>query len=185
MTGPGGEDGFAPGERLVPFASYTRHLAEGFALVAVLIVVQRMVLWSLEDAGQRQALGAVVAQLLALPVLAGITAAAGGWLRDRKRELIYAGLPDATHEHPEDLEVVDDPDGLHVVVRRVVLRVLGIWFALGLVLPLMASLMAALSAYAWVVARWEARATARDGRELLTRPRWFIWLPVAWRTVNG
>ena len=181
MSAPDGEEAFAPGERLVPFAPYTRQLAVGFALAAVVVVVQRLVLWSMEDAGDRLALGAVAAQIVALPVLAGITAALGGWLRDRKRDLIYAGLPDATHEHPEDLEVVDDPGALYLVARRVVLRVLVIWLVLGLVLPLMASTMAALPVYAWVVAGWEARATARDGRELLTRPRWFIWLPVAWR----
>ncbi len=183
MSGPRDEDEFAPGERLVPFAPCAGLLASGFALVAVVVVAQRLVLWAFEDPGDRLAAGMLLAQFLALPVLAAVAAAVGGWLRDRRRDLIYAGLPDATHEHPEDLEVVDDAAGLRALVRRAVWWVLTIWFVAGLVLAFMASTMLALAVYAWVVARIEQRATVRDGRELLCRPRWFIWLPVAWRTV--
>ena len=171
--------------RLVPLAGYLRRLAVGFALVAMVVVPERVLLWSLRDPADRIAAGALVVQLVALPVVAAGAAALGGWLRDRKRTFIYAGLPDVTHEDPEDVEVVDDPDEVRGIVRQVVLRVGVLWFVAGLAVPFMASSITALAVYAWVVGRWEARATARDGRELLTRPRWFIWLPVAWRTVSG
>ena len=179
------EEPSAPVGSLVPFASYTEQLAAGFALVALVVVPERVLLWSLRDPADRIAGGALMVQLVALPLVAAGAAALGGWLRDRKRTFIYAGLPDVTHEDPEDVEVVDDPDELRGIVRRVVLRVGLLWFVAGLVVPFMASSITALAGYAWVVGRWEARAKARDGRELLTRPRWFIWLPVAWRTVSG
>ena len=168
--------------RLVPLAGYLHRLAIGFALLAMIVVPERVLQWSLRDPGDRIDAGALMVQLVALPVVAAGAAALGGWLRDRKRTFIYAGLPDITHEDPEDVEVVDDPDELRAIVRRVALRVLVLWFVAGLVVPFMASSITALAVYAVVVARWEARATARDGKELLTRPRWFIWLPVAWRS---
>lgn len=171
--------------RLVPLTGYLRRLSVGFALVALVVVPERVLLWSLRDPGDRIAVGALVVQLVALPMVAAVAAALGGWLRDRKRTFIYAGLPDVTHEDPDDVEVVDDPDALLAIVRRVVLWVFALWFVAGLAVPFMASSITALAVYAAVVARWEARATARDAKELLTRPRWFIWLPVAWRTVSG
>ncbi len=185
MTGAAssGDDAVEPGGRLVPLAGYLRRLAAGFALVALVVVPERVLLWSLRDPNDRIAAGALVVQLVALPVVAAGAAALGGWLRDRKRTFIYVGLPDVTHEGPEDIEVVDDADELLAIVRRVVVWVFALWFVAGLVVPFMASSITALAVYALVVGRWEARATARDGKELLTRPRWFIWLPVAWRSV--
>lgn len=171
------------GARLVPLASYLRGLAGGYALVAALVVPEGVLLWAGQDPDERPGLTAFVVQFLALPVAAAIVAVLGGRGRDRRRAAIYAGLPDVTGEHPDDLVVVDDADGLRRVVRRAVLYVFVIWFALGLVVPFMGSTIVAVALYAWIVARTEAAAAARDGRELLTRPRWFVWLPVAWRTV--
>lgn len=171
------------GARLVPMASYLRHLAAGYALVAVLVVPERILLWAARDPDERIGVGLLVLQFLMLPGLAALIAFAGGRGRDRKREAIYAGLPDVTDEDPEDVEVVDDADGLRRVVRRAVVFVFLIWFVLGLVVPFMGSSILALTVYALIVSRTEAAAAARDGRELLTRPRWFVWLPVAWRSV--
>lgn len=178
-----GDDPVDAGGRLVPLTGYLRRLATGFALVALVVVPERVLLWSQRDPDDRIAAGVLVVQLVALPVVAAVAAALGGWLRDRKRTFIYTGLPDVTHEDPEDVEVVDDADALNAIVRRVVLWVFLLWFVAGLVVPFMASSITALAVYALVVARWEARATDRDGKELLTRPRWFIWLPIAWRTL--
>ncbi|HMQ24644.1 MAG TPA: hypothetical protein PKA98_01550 [Acidimicrobiales bacterium] len=171
------------GARLVPLAAYLERLAGGYALVAALVVPEGLLLWAAQDPGERAGIPVFLAQFLALPAAAAVVAVLGGRGRDRRRERIYAGLPDVTGEHPEDLEVVDDADGLRRAVRRAVIPVFVIWFVLGLVLSFMGSTIVALALYAWIVARTEAAATRRDGRELLTRPRWFVWLPVAWRTV--
>lgn len=179
--GPGPEEEL--GARLVPMGPYLRQLAAGYALVAVLVVPERIVLWAARDADERIGVGLLVVQFLLLPALAAVIAFAGGRGRDRKRAAIYAGLPDVTGEHPDDVEVVDDADGLRRVVRRAVVFVFLIWFVLGLVVPFMGSSILALTVYALIVSRTEAAAAARDGRELLTRARWFVWLPVAWRTV--
>jgi len=171
------------GARLVPIAGYLRHLAAGYALVALLVVPERIVQWGVRDPEDRISAVALVLQFLLLPALASVIAFVGGRGRDRKRAAIYAGLPDVTDEHPDDVEVVADVEGLRRIVRKAVISVFVIWFVLGLVLPFMASSILALVLYALIVSRTEARAAARDGRELLTRPRWFVWLPVAWRTV--
>lgn len=178
---PGGA--FAPGERLVPLAGYLRRLAVGYGLVALVVVPERVVLWAARDADERIGAPLLVLQLVLLPAIAGLVALLGARGRDRKRAGIYAGLPDVTDEHPDDLQVVGDEDGLRRAARRATVPVLVLWVVLGLVLPFMASSILALALYAAVVARGEADAAARDGRELLTRPRWFVWLPVAWREV--
>lgn len=168
---------------LVPMAGYLRHLAAGYALVSVLIVPERLVQWGVRDPDERISLVVLLLQFLLLPALAAVVAFAGGRGRDRRRAAIYEGLPDVTDEHPDDVEVVADADGLRRIVRKAVISVFLIWFVLGLVLPFMASSILALTLYALIVARTEAAAASRDGRELLTRPRWIVWLPVAWRTL--
>ncbi len=171
----------APPARLVPFAAYTGRLAVGFAGVALIVVPERVVLWSLGDADDRGSAGVLVAQLVALPVVASVVALVAGSLRDRKRASIYEGLPEVT---PLDDEEVVGPDEVRRLAHRTSLWVLGLWFVIGLALPLMAPSIVALASYAAIGARVERHAAARDGRELLCRPRWFVWLPVAWRTVG-
>lgn len=180
-SGEGAEDEAVT--RLVPMAGYLRHLAAGYALVAVLVVPERIIQWGVRDPDDRISVLALVLQFVLLPALASVIAFVGGRGRDRKRAAIHAGLPDVTDEHPDDVEVIADAEGLRRIVRKAVISIFLIWFLLGLVLPFMGSSILALTLYALIVSRTEARATARDGRELLTRPRWIVWLPVAWRTV--
>lgn len=171
----------APVGPLVPFAVYTRDLAVGFAVVALVVVPQRVVLWSLSDGGQSAP--ALALQLVLLPLVAALVALVAGLLRDRKRDSIYAGLYEVEEDDP-DVAVVDDVDEIRRRAGRVTLWIFAIWFVLGLTVPFMASSITALALYAAIGARIERAATERDGRELLCKPRWFVWLPLAWREVR-
>lgn len=182
-SGEGEDEGGGGDTLLVPMAGYLRHLAAGYALVTVLVVPERLVQWGVRDPEDRISVVVLVLQFLLLPALAAVVAFVGGRGRDRKRAAIYSGLPEVTDEHLDDVRVVAGADGLRRIVRKAVISVFLIWFLLGLVLPFMASSILALVLYALIVSRTEAAAASRDGRELLTRPRWFVWLPVAWRTV--
>lgn len=165
---------------LVPFAAYTAQLAVGFALVALIVVPERVLLWSLRASDDRIGAGVLALQLVLLPVVAALVAVVAGRVRDRKRQVIYEGLYEVEADDP-DIEVIDDPLAVRRKARRVALWVLVIWVVLGLAVPFMASSITALAVYAAIGARIERAAADRDGRELLCKPRWFVWLPLAWR----
>lgn len=168
---------------LVPFAAYTAHLAVGFGLVALVVVPERVLLWSLRDLDNRISGPVLALQLVLLPLVAATVAVVAGRLRDRKRDAIYTGLYEVAAEDEDD-DVIGDPVEVRRLARRVALWVLVIWVALGLVVPFMASSIIALAVYAAIGARIERAAAKRDGRELLCRPRWFVWLPLAWRETS-
>ena len=180
------EDGAAPLDPegpLVPFAAYTGHLAVGFALAALVVVPERVLLWSLRDLDNRISGPVLALQLVLLPLVAATVAVVAGRLRDRKRDAIYTGLYEVAPQDEDD-DVIGDPVEVRRLARRVALWVLVIWVALGLVVPFMASSIIALAVYAAIGARIERATAKRDGRELLCRPRWFVWLPLAWREVS-
>ena len=176
MTRTSKDDAVAP--VLVPLAAHLRNMAVGFAIGSVLLVPERLVQWSLRDADNRISGGVLAAQLVGVPLLVTIGALVLRPRRPAARDRLFEVLG-----HAPPGSAISDPAEVRKLSRRNWMRVVVLWVLLGLFVPFMASSMVALAIFVGITAQTERGLDEGDQRQLLCRPRWFIWKPLAWRSV--